>query len=61
MNPLASHDVPHPQYWEGVSLTLDRSVSEQSYIKDRPVACHSLAVSSAADEGDLSEFNIDAA
>jgi hypothetical protein len=61
MNLLKSHEATCPHCWETISLTLDLSVPEQSYIEDCPVCCHPMAVSYAADDGELTEFNIDAA
>jgi hypothetical protein len=61
MNLLQSHEATCPHCWETITLTLDLSVAEQSYIEDCPVCCHPMAVSYAADDGELTEFNIDAA
>jgi len=61
MDLLQSHDASCPHCGESISLTLDLSVPEQSYIEDCPVCCHPMVVSYAADEGELTEFNIDAA
>jgi len=61
MNLLQSHDATCPHCWETISLTLDLSVAEQSYIEDCPVCCHPLTVSYSAAEGELIEVNVDAA
>ena len=61
MNLLQSHEATCPHCWETITLTLDLSVAEQSYMEDCPVCCHPMAVSYAADDGELTEFNIDAA
>jgi hypothetical protein len=49
-----------PHCWESINLTLDLSVSEQSYIEDCPVCCKPMVVSYAADNGEVVEFNVEA-
>ncbi len=61
MNLLQSHDATCPHCWETISLTLDLSVPEQSYIEDCPVCCHPLAISYTAADGELIEVSVDAA
>jgi hypothetical protein len=61
MNLLQSHEAICPSCWESITLTLDLSVPEQSYIEDCPVCCHPMVVSYAADDGDLTELRVDAA
>ena len=61
MNLLLSHETTCPNCWESITLTLDLSVPEQSYIEDCPVCCHPMAVSYATEDAELTEFNIDAA
>jgi hypothetical protein len=61
MDLLQSRDATCPHCWEIIGLTLDLSVSEQSYIEDCPVCCHPLAISYTASDGELIEVNVDAA
>ena len=49
-----------PHCWESITLTLDLSVPEQSYIEDCPVCCKPLIVSYTVDNGDVAEFNVEA-
>jgi cysteine-rich CPXCG protein len=61
MDLLQSHDASCPHCGESISLTLDLSVPEQSYIEDCPVCCHPMVVSYTAPDGELAEFSVDAA
>jgi hypothetical protein len=59
MNLLQGHDATCPHCWETITLTLDLSVAEQSYIEDCPVCCKPMTVSYASDEGELTSFSVD--
>ena len=61
MNRLQGQDATCPHCWETISLTLDLSVPEQSYIEDCPVCCKPMAVSYAAADGELVDFSVEAA
>ena len=37
---VQGQDTTCPHCWERITLTLDLSVPEQSYIEDCPVCCH---------------------
>jgi hypothetical protein len=60
MNLLEGHDVGCPHCGETITLTLDLSVPEQSYIEDCPVCCRPMVVSYVANDGELSELHVDA-
>ena len=60
MDLLQPHDATCPHCWETVSLTLDLSVVDQSYIEDCPVCCRPMQVSYTAADGELEEFNVEA-
>jgi hypothetical protein len=49
-----------PHCWEPITLTLDLSVSEQSYIEDCPVCCKPMSVSYSAANGEVAEFSVEA-
>jgi hypothetical protein len=61
MNLLQGQDATCPHCWETISLTLDLSVPEQSYIEDCPVCCKPMAVSYTAADGELVDFTIESA
>jgi hypothetical protein len=57
---IQGHQATCPHCWESITLTLDLSVSEQSYIEDCPVCCKPLIVSYAAVNGEVAEFSVEA-
>ena len=59
MNLLQSQDATCPHCWESISLTLDLSVPEQSYVEDRPVCCKPMMVSYTAVDGELAQFSVE--
>jgi hypothetical protein len=61
MNLLQGQDVTCPHCWETISLTLDLSVPEQSYIEDCPVCCKPMMVSYTAADGEVAEISVEAA
>ena len=61
MNLLQNQDTTCPHCWESISLTLDLSVPEQSYIEDCPVCCKPMAVSYTAADGEVAEFSVESA
>lgn len=60
MNLLLGHDAACPHCGETISVTLDLSVAEQSYIEDCPVCCKPMLISCTAEDGELTDFQIDA-
>jgi hypothetical protein len=61
MNLLQGHDATCPHCWETVNLTLDLSISEQSYIEDCPVCCKPMLVSYTSHDGEVDEISLEAA
>jgi hypothetical protein len=61
MNLLLDQDATCPHCWETISLTLDLSVPEQSYIEDCPVCCKPMQVSYSAADGELDALSVEAA
>jgi hypothetical protein len=57
---IQGHDATCPHCWEAITLTLDLSVAEQSYIEDCPVCCKPLIVSYTANNGEVDDFNVEA-
>lgn len=61
MNLLESHEADCPHCGEPISLSLDLSVPEQSYIEDCSVCCQPMVVSYSTVDGELSEISVEAA
>lgn len=61
MNLLQGQDATCPHCWERISLTLDLSVPEQSYVEDCPVCCKPMLVCYAAADGEVAEFSVESA
>ena len=61
MDLIESVEATCPNCWESISLTLDLSEPEQSYIEDCPVCCKPMVVSFSSSGGELVQFNVDAA
>jgi hypothetical protein len=61
MNLLDSQEVSCPHCGEPISLTLDLSVPEQSYIEDCSVCCQPMVVSYASRDGELVELSVEVA
>jgi hypothetical protein len=61
MNLIETADATCPNCWETISLTVDLSVPEQSYIEDCPVCCKPMVVSYTAADGELGEISVEAA
>jgi hypothetical protein len=57
---IQGHQATCPHCWESITLTLDLSVSGQSYIEDCPVCCKPLSVSYTAANGEVAEFSVEA-
>lgn len=61
MNLLQGHEATCPHCWEAISLTLDLSVPQQSYIEDCPVCCRPMLVAYRAHDGEITELAVGAA
>jgi hypothetical protein len=48
-----------PHCWEEISMLLDASVREQTYIEDCEVCCNPIEVSPAFEDGELIAFRSD--
>ncbi len=46
-----------PYCWEEISMLLDSSVQQQTYIEDCEVCCNPIEVSPAFEHGELIGFN----
>ena len=45
-----------PYCWQTISMVLDMSVPEQTYVEDCEVCCQPIEVSYAVEEGELTGF-----
>ena len=48
-----------PHCWETVSMVLDLSVEEQSYVEDCEVCCNPIQISYTTDNFELTDFQAD--
>jgi Cysteine-rich CPXCG len=60
MNMLQGQDATCPHCWETINLTLDLSVTEQSYVEDCPVCCKPMMVSYTTSDGEVAEVTVEA-
>jgi hypothetical protein len=60
MNLIQGHDATCPHCGEPITLTLDLSVPDQSYIEDCPVCCRPMLVAYSAADGELKALSVDA-
>ena len=61
MDLLQGHEVTCPHCGEPIQLTLDLSVSAQSYIEDCPVCCKPMLVAYSAADGEIAAISVEAA
>ena len=61
MTLIQGHTATCPHCWETITLTLDLSVPEQSYIEDCPVCCKPMMMSYTSSEGELTDLRVDPA
>jgi len=47
-----------PYCWEGISMLLDTSVSQQTYIEDCEICCNPIELKVKFDDNELIEFDI---
>ena len=50
------HAFTCPYCWETISMVLDLSIPEQTYVEDCEVCCHPIEIYYASDGEDLVEF-----
>ncbi len=48
-----------PYCWQTVSMILDLSIEEQSYVEDCEVCCHPIQISYMAEASELTDFSAD--
>ena len=46
-----------PHCWEEISMILDQSVYQQTYIEDCEVCCNPIEITPVFEEGELVRFN----
>ena len=61
MNLVQDREAICPHCWETISLTLDLSEPNQSYIEDCPVCCRPLLVSYSATDGEVDALRVEPA
>ncbi|MDP2061380.1 MAG: CPXCG motif-containing cysteine-rich protein [Flavobacteriaceae bacterium] len=53
---MFEHFFQCPHCWEEISMLVDSSVRQQSYVEDCEVCCNPIEINASFEEGDLSEF-----
>jgi hypothetical protein len=53
---LEEHSFTCPYCWQQISMLLDLSAGEQSYVEDCEVCCNPIAISYQAEDGALISF-----
>lgn len=53
---MLEHHFNCPFCWENISMLLDTSISNQSYIEDCEVCCNPIQITVRFKEGELKEF-----
>lgn len=48
-----------PYCWQTISMVLDLSVSEQSYVEDCEVCCNPIQISFSAVDSEMTDFSAD--
>lgn len=56
---LEEHFFTCPYCWQQISMLLDLSVSEQSYVEDCENCCNPIAISYDSADGAISSFSAD--
>ena len=54
-------EVSCPYCGETITMVLDLSVEEQSYIEDCSVCCQPMSVAYSAEDGELAQLSVEAA
>jgi hypothetical protein len=60
VNLLEERDADCPHCGETITLLLDLSVPEQSYVEDCSVCCKPMIVAYVAEEGELTDLRVEA-
>ena len=58
---LEEHFFMCPYCWQQISMLLDLSAGEQSYVEDCENCCNPITVSYSAEEGNLAAFSAESA
>ncbi|PKP40111.1 MAG: CPXCG motif-containing cysteine-rich protein [Bacteroidetes bacterium HGW-Bacteroidetes-13] len=53
---MFEHFFQCPHCWEEISMLVDSSVRQQSYVEDCEVCCNPIEINTSFEDGDLSEF-----
>jgi len=54
---LLEHSFPCPHCWQTITMLLDLSVPEQTYVEDCEVCCRPIEVTVVAEDGELASFS----
>jgi len=53
-------EVTCPHCWETITLAIDLSIPQQTYVEDCAVCCRPMTVHVACDDGDLTSVDVGA-
>lgn len=53
---MVEHFFQCPYCWEEISMLLDPSIEQQSYVEDCEVCCNPIEINAAFEEGELTQF-----
>lgn len=53
---MLEHFFQCPSCWEQISMLLDPSVPEQTYIEDCEICCNPISITTRFEDGNLQEF-----
>lgn len=59
MDPIHEHAFQCPHCWQTITMLLDLSVPEQTYVEDCEVCCRPIEVTVVAEDGELRSFSAD--
>jgi len=54
---ILEHPFTCPYCWETITMLLDLTVADQSYVEDCEVCCNPISLSFSADRGEIVEFD----
>lgn len=54
---VVEHPLTCPYCWEAITMLLDLTVAEQSYVEDCEVCCNPISLRFRAERGEVVEFD----
>ena len=60
MDPIHEHAFQRPHCWQTITMLLDLSVEQQTYVEDCEVCCRPIEITVRAQDGELLGFSVEA-